>query len=619
MRDDTERGSDDTYDVVIVGAGVSGSILAKQLGEHGLRVLVLEAGPADDFSMAGYSTYLTRFYGSASKDNNSPYPVNPNAPTPRAIDLRALQPGRDDASNYLVQGGPITLDSTYTRVLGGTTMHWEGKTLRMLPEDFELRTRFGVGRDWPLTYDRLNPYYVRAEYELGVSGDVDDQAFLGITFDPGYVYPMRGLPASYLDSVVAAGVDGMEVDLDGEVRALKVRTTPQGRNGVPNPDYDGGKGYRPVGAVSVHPAEEGGRCQGNINCVPLCPVQAKYNARKTLNKAVETGHVEIRAQAVASRVHVGEDGLVTHVEYKAYDDPASPRHATRTVRARAYVLAANAVENARLMLASGLRSSSGLMGANMMDHAYLLTWALLPQIAGTMRGSVCTSGIEELRGGTFRRQRAAVRFSIHNDGWAWATGSPYTDLIDLVDNGNKFGRELRGALVDRLSRQLLIDCMVELLPDPSNRVSVDPRYTDQLGNLRPVLSYNPSDYTMAGIADARRLTRRIYQRLGAEDHSTYDPLEPGYVSYQGEGYVLRGGNHWAGTHLMGDDARSSVVDVHQRSWDHANLYLAGPGSMPTVGTSNTTLTLAAMCFLTAEHLVAELTQPSPGRVATTAR
>jgi choline dehydrogenase-like flavoprotein len=335
-------------------------------------------------------------------------------------------------------------------------------------------------------------------------------------------------------------------------------------------------------------------------------VQAKYNARKTLAVALATGRVDVLDQAVASRVHVGEDNRISHIEFKGYDDPASTSHTTGTVRGRIYVLAANPVENARLMLASGLPSSSGLMGRNLMDHAYLLTWALMPDVAGTFRGAVCTSGIDDLRGGAFRRRQAAFRYSIHNDGWGWATGSPYSDLTEMVDDQNLFGPALRHELVDKLSRQLLLDIMVELLPDPDNRVTVDPRYTDQLGNLRPILAYRPSDYTMAGMAYARRLTRRIYQRLGAEDCTSYDPLDPGYLTYEGEGYVIRGGNHWAGTHIMGDDRSTSVVDFRQRSWDHENLYLVGGGSMPTVGSSNTTLTLAALCFLTAEHMVADL-------------
>jgi len=276
------------------------------------------------------------------------------------------------------------------------------------------------------------------------------------------------------------------------------------------------------------------------------------------------------------------------------------------VKGKVFVLACNAVENARLMLASELPSSSGLVGRNLMDHAYLLTWALMPEITGTMRGTPCTSGIEDLRGGAFRKTQAAFRASIHNDGWGWATESPYTELFRLVDDQNKFGRALQRGLVDRISRQLLLDFMVEVPADPGNRITVDPRYRDQLGNMKPVLSYQLADYVLEGVAFARRLSRRIYQRMGAEDHSIYDPLQYGYVSHEGQGYIIRGGNHWAGTHVMGTSAKTSVVDFRQRAWDHPNLYLTGAGSMPTIGTSNTTLTLSALSFLSAEHIAKDL-------------
>ncbi|MCD4526641.1 GMC family oxidoreductase [Nocardioides sp. cx-173] len=595
------------YDVLVVGSGVSGAIVARASAEKGLRVLVVEAGPGDELSVADYESYLTRFYGAAAKDNNSAYEVNPNAPMPRSPDVRRLQPGHPDSTGYLIQNGPYEMDSTYTRVLGGTTMHWEGKALRMLPEDFEMRSRFGQGRDWPLGYDDLEPYYRQAELELGVSADVADQTFYGITFPPGYEFPMHGLPKSYLDQIVARDLDGTEITLGDTTCTLTVRPTAQARNSIPNAAYDGGKGYVPVGAVSTHQVEEGGRCQGNINCVPLCPVQAKYNARKTLAFGLQTGRVDILSQTIASQVHVGEDGLISHIDYQAYGSTTSPEHVTGSLRARAYVLAANPVENARLLLASGLPGSNGLVGRNLMDHAYLLTWALLPEIAGTMRGSQCTSGIEDLRAGGFRKDHAAMRVSIHNDGWAWPTGSPYTDLVELVDDANLYGAALRRGAVDRISRQLMLSFMVELMPEPSNRITVDSRYVDAMGNLRPVLSYSLPEYTMDGVAASRRISRRIFQRLGAEDRTHYDPLDPGYVAYQGEGFVIRGGNHWAGTHIMGESSHDSVVDVNQRSWDHANLYLVGPGSMPSIGTSNTTLTLAALSFRTAESIAAELT------------
>jgi choline dehydrogenase-like flavoprotein len=602
-----EAASSTAYDAVIVGSGVSGAILARELSRAGYRILLMEAGPGRDLTVRDYERNLERFYGAVSKDNNAPYAENRNAPMPRSYETQKLRPGQPDTSGYFVQKGPWEIDSTYTRVLGGTTRHWEGKALRMLPDDFVLRRKFGQGLDWPLSYDELRQWYPRAELELGVSGDVEDQGYGGLEFGDGYVFPMHKMPLSYLDQLIARDVDGTEVTLGEERFTLRIRSTPQARNGVPNPAYDGGRGHRPDGAVSLHQAEMGERCQGNTNCVPICPVQAKYDARRTLYQALQSGRVDLLTQAVASRVQVDSaTGRVTGIEFQRYHDSESREHVTGTARGTVFILAANAVENARLMLASGLHSTSGLVGRNLMDHAYLLTWALMPEVAGAYRGPLCTSGIEDLRTGTFRRNQAAYRAGIHNDGWGWATASPYTDLDVLIDLQNKFGRGLREALVSRLSRQVLIDYMVEMLPEPSNRVTVDPQYTDQLGNPRPVIAFGISDYTMEGVASARQVARRIYQRMGAEEYTNYDPGAVGYVSYEGESYVIRGGNHWAGTHVMGTSASNSVVDDRQRSWDHPNLYLTGAGSMPTIGTANTTLTLSALCFRTAEQIAREL-------------
>jgi choline dehydrogenase-like flavoprotein len=145
-----------------------------------------------------------------------------------------------------------------------------------------------------------------------------------------------------------------------------------------------------------------------------------------------------------------------------------------------------------------------------------------------------------------------------------------------------------------------------VLPEPSNRVSVDPAYKDQLGNMRPVISYHIPEYTMRGVAYARRFAQLVFQRLGAADYTAYDPAYYGYVTYEGQGYAIRGGNHLAGTHIMGTSKHNSVVDAEQRSWDYRNLYLVGGGSMPSIGSANVTLTMAALCFRTARAIAREL-------------
>ena len=592
--------SNTKYDVVIVGAGVAGAIAAKQLSEQGKTVLILEAGTAEGLTLEGFQSYVEQFYSAVDKNPNSPYPRNLNAPSPT-----------DDKYRYFEEKGPLPLSGSYTRVLGGTTMHWEGKTLRMLPEDFQLNSIYGQGLDWPIAYEELRPYYRQAEYELGVSGNTEQQKELGIPFIDGYVLPMKELPPSYLDKQVSQKIHGTTVELDGETIPLNLSTYPQGRNSIPNPDYgkyNHGYDFIPEGVASKNPIEYGERCQGNANCVPICPVQAKYDARKTLNSIRFPERVHLLPKAVASELEIdSETGRISAVHYKRYQDKHSPQHTVGTAKGRLFVLAAHAVENAKLMLASGLTSTSGLVGCNLMDHPFVLAWALLPEVAGTMRGPLVTSGIGTFRKGNHRHKQSAFSMDIHNDGWGWSGTAP-TDIVrEAVDHHKLYGVELQQELIHRISKQLLVAFMCELPAERSNRVTIDPQYKDQLGNYRPVIHFDIPDYSKRTMAYARHLSRIIFDRLGAEDYTHYDESDPAYFEYEGQGYWFRGGNHFSGTHIMGTSKYNSVVSDRLRCWDHENLYLLGSGSMPTIGTSNTTLSIAALSFRAAEQMLQDLT------------
>src|SRR5208337_3381707 len=318
-------------------------------------------------------------------------------------DIRQIAPGSAvDTGGYLVQKGPLPFQSDFTRALGGTTLHWLGTCLRMLPNDFKLRSTYGHGVDWPLDYEDLRCYYERAETDIiGVAGSVDDQHYpdIGNTqyFGNTYHYPMDQVPASYLDTELDRMLNGKTITVRGTDYLVQRSSTPAARNSVPH------EGYAPVGAPGD--PQQGQRCEGNASCIPICPVQAKYSALKTLHElerwhphdkepTAKQSSVTIISQAVATKVELDEHGWVSGIIYQTYDDDKKPTCPPQTVRGKVYVLAANAIQNAALLLASDAANSSGLVGANLMDHPLILTWGLTREPVWGYRGPLSTSGLE---------------------------------------------------------------------------------------------------------------------------------------------------------------------------------------------------------------------------------
>jgi choline dehydrogenase-like flavoprotein len=499
-----------------------------------------------------------------------------------------------------VQNGQRTFLSDYLRMLGGTTLHWQGTSLRMVPHDFNLRSTYGRGEDWPISYDDLEPQYREAEWLIGVSADVNDQKQHGVWFPDDYAYPMQQLPRSIVDQFFIERLTNVEVSLENRSYALHFTGVPVARNSNPT-ILANGTAYSPVGAVGD---ETGGRCQGNSSCTPICPVQAKYNALKTLEAARRGGNVEVRSQSVASRLIVDAvSGKASGVEYKRYASPGSTEYALETVHAETVVLAANAVENAVLLLASEVNDESGQLGRNLMDHPYLNLFGLAPQPVYPFRGPDLTSALDSFRDGAFRQSHAAFRVGLGNWGWA---GEPARTTMQLVADGH-FGQSLRGELRDRLTRMVRLGAMIEQLPHPENRVTIDAGHRDALGNYRPVVAYDYDAYSLDGVAaiiDA--LWPAVVQAAKIEDttEALGRPAGSQSVSHRGKTLNIAGSGHLAGTHRMGNRPQDSVVDPYLRLWQHDNVYAVGPGSMVTMGTSNPTLTSTALALRAADHIIA---------------
>jgi choline dehydrogenase-like flavoprotein len=601
--------ADRSCDVVIVGAGIAGAILARRLAGEGVDVVVLEAGEAVGLTWERYQDNIRQFLAAPAKVPNSAWPNSPAAPSPNVLDIVPLSAdGPPGTNGYFVQMGPIPFGSDYQRSRGGTTVHWYGHCIRMLPSDFEMFSRYGVGVDWPLTYDDLSPWYDEAEREIGVAADVADQERIGVKFTPGYVYPMHKVPSTYLDRWLGDRLDGFGVRIGDGTYETGVVPVPGGRNSTPNPAYDGGRGYAPVGAVGR--PETGLRCEGNASCIPACPAQAKYSALKTLDAAARAGATIIH-QTVATGVTLTATGEVSGIEYKQWTGNTFPSTTSGTITAKRYVLAAHSVENAKILLMSGAANSSDQVGRNLMDHPFLLSWALADEALGTFRGPGTTSGIETLRDGPYRSDHASFRVDIDNWGFG-ILGSPGSDVTDAVFNDGLYGADLRERLGDVVPRQLLLGFLLEQLPDPANRVTIGGADTwrDAIGLPRPIIHYDISPYTRAGAAAASACAEQWFGVLGANDLSNYgqdrSPVMHQGFEWAGRPYATIGAGHLCGTHRMGDDPSTSVVDRDQRSWDHRNLFVIGAGSMPTIGTSNPTLTLAALSCRTAGALLEDL-------------
>jgi choline dehydrogenase-like flavoprotein len=530
-------------DVVIVGAGIAGTLVGYRLASAGRDVLILEAGPWVDRAEA-----LRAYRSNPIKTPDAPYPSQPYAPRPTVLDLR---------DGYYVQDGPATFGSTYERRVGGTTWHWQGTAMRFVPNDFRLRTLYGVGHDWPIDYDELEPWYVEAEREIGVAGDPEDD----LDSPRSAPYPLPPIPASYVDRRIDAVLRPL---------GMRVRLSPHARNSIPFQN-------RPP-------------CCGSNTCVPICPVGAKYDASVHARLAQRVG-TRILDRAIAHRIDVDAEGRTTAVAFKR------PDGSEHKAVGRQFVIAAHGVETPRLLLMSrsdrlpdGVANSSGQVGRNLMDHPVQVSLALARDPVYPYRGPGEISGIEHMRDGAFRSRHGAFRMPIGNDGWSFG-GETIVALAETLIAEGKRGRELRAALADAGLRQVRLAALLEQLPDPDNRVTLAEE-RDALGLPRPKLTYAIDDSVLSARDEARRLADLVFDGLDATRRIHVDSLF--------------GAGHIMGTYRMGTDPVTSVADPFGRTHDHPNLFLVGSGVFPTGATANPTLTLAALALRTAAEMIEDV-------------
>lgn len=553
------------YDVIIIGTGVAGALVAWKLAQANHSVLLLDAGE-ERLQKTDREAFVKLFAEASQKGKtpSQPYVDAGNqkfAHSPDTVDFNLAKPGDN---LYYRQAGPEPFKSQYQRLVGGSTWAWRGNCPRFIPHDFKLKTLYGQGVDWPISYDDLEPWCCDAEDALGVSGNHKEwDNLLGAR--RSRKFPLKEIAQCYGDRQLRKRLG--KIRFDGY--ELKILSLPQARNSAA---YDG----RPA-------------CHGNSNCIPICPIQAKYDATVHVKKAIRLG-ARLVSQAVVTDLKLDPSGAVSEVSYKTWDGQQQP-----PVKGKIVVLASHAIETVKILLMSnggqGIANASDQVGRNLMDHPGGEGAAIMPFQVFPFRGPQSTSCIEALRDHKFRDQFCGFRMTIGNDGWGRGQ-HPYDTLKKLTDR-NLFGEELRRELNHIVTRQLRIAYTTEQLPDPNNRVTLSAD-KDDLGIPKPAIAYKVDDYTRKGMDYAQRAIKRIFTAVGAPEEAwEFSDLKASFFS---------GSAHIMGTCRMGSDPKTSVVNPDCQSHDVKNLFIVGSTVFPTGGNTNPTVTLAALALRAAASI-----------------
>ncbi len=448
----------DSADVIVIGSGAGGGVMAKQLGEAGLEVIVLEAGRRYD----PYNDYHTSAID---------FEV-------RAADVFAPKDPRRD---QYTSGGKNRFSYHRVKGVGGSTLCYHAMTPRLHESDFRVRSQDGVADDWPISYADLEPYYTKVEYELGVSGPDGADAN---PFDPPRSRPYPTPPHGFnlASGAVRRGAERLGLHLVREPLA------------IPTKDWNG----RPA-------------CNGAGTCSLGCKISAKSSIDVTyIPKAERTGRVSIRTECMARRITVGLKDRARSVIY--FDAEGHEKE----VFGRVIVVAGNAVETTRLLLLStsrlfpdGLANSSGLAGKYFMEHLSVFSHGIFSERLDSWRG-VPTGGIMQ----DFYETNSRNGFA---RGWTISVENEPQWPLATARSIPGWGAEHKAQVKERFGHMVGLATDGEQLPDERNQVRLDPVVKDIYGLPVPqiVNTHGANDLAMIGAISSK--LREILEAAGARN------------------------------------------------------------------------------------------------------
>lgn len=526
-------------DFIVVGSGASGGVLAKELSTRGFTVLVLEQGPRvenHEFEHDEFRAFFQNYL------NNNP------ATQPQIfVNGAGAQP----------RPGPAAF---YHRLVGGGSVMFTANYWRFKEVDFIERSRLGaIGgadlQDWPITYADLEPYYTRAEWELGASG-------VAGPFDPPR---SRGYPTPPLP------VKSSGVLFERGARALGLHPQPAPMAILSRPHHG-----RPA-------CMQCGYCAG-FGCEHRAKSSTLFNVIPT---AEATGRCEVRPGSYVRRVETDERGRATGV---TYFDAERREHFQP---ARAVVLACNGLETPRLLLMSsssrfpnGLANSSGMVGRHLMWNGNASTFGVYERRLNDWKGAMVTRMLWD-----FYDSDPARGFYGGGGIDARFWGYPLFFAFGGLPPGTpQWGAEWKRTLRQVYPHSMNIDVHTTSLPVPENRVELDPELKDAWGLPAARITYKDHPDDVATMRFLSGKAMQVHQAAGATR------------SWEPQSFEQQVGFHLLGTARMGNDARSSVIDRFHRTHDVRNLFLCDGSSFVTSGRGQPTCTIQALAFRAGEHI-----------------
>jgi choline dehydrogenase-like flavoprotein len=544
--------------VVIVGSGAGGGPMALELGRAGFKVVVLEKGgwyKKEDFVHDEILNSRRNFF--------MPLPW-------------------DEPHLWRAGNGPYsrTNDGWTANCVGGGTVHMSGYFYRFKPIDFRLKSEFGAVKganvvDWPITYKELEPFYDKAEEELGVSGNAVPHKFLEPRSKNYPLPPLAEHPVSK--------------EIDKACKGLGWSAIPTAR-GILSQEYRGRGACSYCTLCGSYGCEHDAKSGSNASLIP---------------PAVATGNVEVRPRSMVKEVTIGKDGLATGVVY--VDENGDEQRQ----EAKVVVVSATAVESARLLLNSkssrfpnGLANDNGLVGKNLVFSSFGESRATF----GISKRKAELPWLESTA--PFVNRSLQEFYAMPDDrfgfrkggtlGFMWVHPNPIFAAVGLAGKGASgiFGKALKDKLREYGDTRLLqFEIYGEFLPTDGTYVGVDSSVKDKFG--LPVaaitVTRHPTDLKM---------TKFLVER-GEEVLQSLNPDKVERIGQAGETAILQGG-----TCRMGKDPATSVLDKDCRAHSVKNLYVVDGSFLPSSGGVPVTLTIVANSFRVASGLIASLKRGS---------